>query len=87
MDEDGTQIYNRDHIVTHCVEFYQELWRSRRLQRNTIEPQQLHRPSMDDALPVILPAEVEASIKKLDHSKALVKTTLQVVFYKMVRKP
>ena len=26
---------------------------------------------MDDAPPVILPAEVEASIKKLDHSKAL----------------
>ena len=25
---------------------------------------------MDDAPPVILPAEVEASIKKLDHSKA-----------------
>ena len=32
MEEDGTQIYNRDCIVTCCVEFYQELYRSRRLQ-------------------------------------------------------
>ena len=70
MEEDGTQIHNRDCIVTCCVEFYQELYRSRRLQTNTIEPQQPHRPSMDDAPPVILPAEVEALIKKLDCSKA-----------------
>ena len=70
MEEDGTQIHNRDHIVTHCVEFYQELYRSRRLQTNTIEPQQAHRPSMDDTPSVILPAEVEALIKKLDCSKA-----------------
>ena len=55
MEEDGTQIHNRDCIVTHCVEFCQELYRSRRLQTNTIEPQQAHRPSMDDAPPVILP--------------------------------
>ena len=56
--------------VTCCVEFYQVLYRSRRLKTNTIESQQPHRPSMDDAPPVILPAEVEASIKKLGHSKA-----------------
>ena len=30
---------------------------------------QTHRPSMDGAPPVILPAEVEASIMKLDSSK------------------
>ena len=70
MEDDGTQIHNRNCIVTHCVEFYQELYRSRRLQRNTIEPQQPYTPSMDDASPVILPAEVEALIKKLDHTKA-----------------
>ena len=35
-----------------------------------MEPQQPHRPAMDDAPPIILPAEVEALIKKLDHSKA-----------------
>ena len=70
MEEDGTQIHNRDHIVTHCDEFYQELYRSRRLQTNTMEPQQPHRPSMDDAPPIILPTEVEVLIKKLDHSKA-----------------
>ena len=70
IEEDGTQIHNRDCIVTHCVEFYQELYRSRRLQTNSIGPQQPHRQSMDDVPPVILPAEVEASIKKLDHSKA-----------------
>ena len=70
MEEDGTKIHNRDCIVTHCVEVYQELYRSRRLQINTIEPQQPHKPSMDDAPPVILPTEVEALIKKLDHSKA-----------------
>ena len=70
MEEDGNQIHNRDCIVTCCVEFYQELYRSRRLQTNTIEPQQPHRQSMDDAPLVILPAKVEASIKKLGCSKA-----------------
>ena len=70
MEEDGTQIHNRECIVTCCVEFHQELYRTRRLQTNTTEPQQPHRPSMDDAPPVILPAEVEALIKKLHHSKA-----------------
>ena len=70
MEEDGTVIHNRDHIVTHCVEFYQELYGSRRLQTNTMEPQQPHRPSTDDTPPIILPAEVEAWIKKLDCSKA-----------------
>ena len=35
-----------------------------------MEPQQPHRLTMDDAPPVSLPAEVEAWIKKLDHSKA-----------------
>ena len=70
MEEDGTQIRNRDCIVTCCVEFYQELYRSRRLQTNAIEPQQPHKPLIDDASPVILPAKFEASIKKLDHSKA-----------------
>ena len=67
MEEDGTQIHNRDHIVTCCVEFYLELYRYRRLPMDTMEP---HSPVMDDALPVILPTEVEASIKKLDYSKA-----------------
>ena len=37
MEEDDTQIHNRDLIVRCCVEFYQELYRSRRLQTNTIE--------------------------------------------------
>ena len=81
MEEDGTLFHNRDYIVTHCVEFYLELYRSRRLQTSTMEPQQLHRPSMDDAPPIIQPAEVEALI-----ACPLVKTTLQVVFYKMVGK-
>ena len=67
LEEDGILIQNRDHIATCCVEFYLELYRSRRLQTNTKQP---HRPSMDGAPPVILPAEVEALIKKLDHSKA-----------------
>ena len=35
-----------------------------------MEPQQLHRPSIDEAPPIILPTEVEALIKKLDYSKA-----------------
>ena len=48
IEEDGTQIHNRYCIVTCCVEFYQELYRSRRLQTNTMEPQQPHRPSMDN---------------------------------------
>ena len=63
------RIHNRDHIVTSCVEFYQELYRSRRLQMDTMEPQQQHRQAVDNALPIILPSEIEASIKKLDHNK------------------
>ena len=70
MEEDGTQICNRDCIVTCCVEFYQEPYMSGRLQMDTTEPQQPHRLAVDDTLPIILPAEVEASIKKLDCSKA-----------------
>ena len=70
MKEDGTLIHNRDCIVTCCVEIYEELYRSTRLLIDTMEPQQPHRLAMDDTLPVILPAEVEASIKKLDCSKA-----------------
>ena len=70
IEEDGTRIHNRDCIVTPCVEFYQELYRSRRLQIDKMEPQQTDRPSMDDAPPIILAAEVEALIKKLDHNKA-----------------
>ena len=70
MKEDGTQIHNRDCIVTCCIESYQELYRSTRLPTNTVEPQQPHRPSTDDAPPIILPAEVGSLIKKLDHSKA-----------------
>ena len=83
MEEDGTQIHNRDCIVTHCVEFYQELYRSRMLQTNTMEPQQPHRLAVDDAPPIILPTEVEASIKKLDCSKAPVEDNITGVFYKM----
>ena len=63
-------IHNRDLIVTQCVQFYQDLYRSRRLPMDTTEPQQSHRPVMDGTLPIILPTEVEASIKKLDHSMA-----------------
>ena len=70
MGEDGTWIHNKDHIVTCCLEFYQELYRSRRLPMDTTEPQQPHRLAMHDAPSIILPTEVEASIKKLDHSKA-----------------
>ena len=70
IEEDVTQIHNRDCIVTCCVEFYQELYKSRRLPTYTTEPQQPHRLAMDDAPPIILPTEVEALIKKLDHSKA-----------------
>ena len=70
MEEDGTLIHNREHIVTCCVEFYHGLYRSRWLPMDTVEPQWPHRLVMDDAPPVILPTEVKASVKKLDHSKA-----------------
>ena len=69
MEEDGTLIHNRDCIVTCYVEFYQELYRSRRLQTNPMEPQQPHSQSMDDAPSIILPTKVEASTEKLDHNK------------------
>ena len=82
--KDGTWIHIRDHIITCCVEFYQELYRPRRLQTNTMELHQPHRPAMDDAPPIILPVEVEALIKNLDIARPLVKTTLQVVFYMMM---
>ena len=70
MEEDGTRIQNRDHIVKCCVEFYQKLYRSRRLPTDTMEPQQPHRLALDEAPPVILPGEIKASIKKLDCSMA-----------------
>ena len=69
-EEDDTWIHNRDCIVTHCVDLYQELYRSRRLPTDTTEPQQPHRPGMDSTASAILPIDVEALIKKLDCSKA-----------------
>ena len=86
MEEDGTLIHNRDPTLPCCVEFYQELYRSRRLQTNTMEPQQPHRPSMDEAPPIILPAEVEALIKKLECSKAPGEDNITGGVYKMVEK-
>ena len=54
---------------------------------DTTEPQQPHRPAMDNAPPVVLPTNVQALIKKLDHSKAPGEEILQVVFYNTMGKP
>ena len=70
MEEDGTTIHNKDRIITRCVEFYQELYRSRIVPAQNVEPQQLFRTTVVDTLPEILPEEVEVSLKRLDRNKA-----------------
>ena len=69
MEEDGTHIHDKDRIVKRCVEFYEELYRSRRASADQDSRDDRTTASTIDP-PSILRSEVEASIKRLKHNKA-----------------
>ena len=78
----GTHIHDKYRKVKRCVEFYEELYRSRRALAD--------QDSLDDRtttstidLPSILPSEVVAPIKRLKRSKAPERVTSQVASFKM----
>ena len=67
--EDGTHIHDKDRIVKRCVEFYEELHKSRRASADQDSRDDRTKTSSIDA-PAILRSEVEASIKRLKRNKA-----------------
>ena len=69
MEEDGTHIHDKDRIVKRCVEFYEELYKSRRASADQDSRDDRTTTSGIDA-PSILQSEVEASIKRLKRNKA-----------------
>ena len=69
MEEDGTHIHDKDRIVKRCVEFYEELYKSRRASADQDSRDDRTTTSNTDALS-ILQSEVEASIKRLKRNKA-----------------
>ena len=70
MEEDGTHIHDKDRILQKCVEFFEELYKSRRASADQDESRDNRKTtSSTDALP-ILQSEVEASIKRLKRNKA-----------------
>ena len=68
MEEDGMHIHDQDRIVKRCVEFYEELYRSRRASADQNSHVDRTTTSSIDP-PSILPLEVEAPIKRLKHNK------------------
>ena len=70
MEEDETHIHDKELIVKRCVEFYEELKRSRRASADQGSHDDRTTTSIIDP-PSILPSEVEASIKRLKRNKAL----------------
>ena len=69
MEEDGAHIHDKDRIVKRCVEYYKELYKSRRVSTDQDSHDDLTMTSTIDP-PSILPLEVEASIKRPKCSKA-----------------
>ena len=69
MEDDGTHIHDKDWIVKRCVEFYEELYRSRRASADQDLRDDRTTTSTIDP-PSILPSEVEVSIKRLKRNKA-----------------
>ena len=69
MEEDGTQLHDKDRIVKRCLEFYEELYRSRRASADQDSHDDRTTTSTIDP-PSILLSKVEASIKKLKRNKA-----------------
>ena len=59
MEEDETHIHDKESIVKRCVEFYEELYRSRRASANQASHDYPTTTSIIDP-PFILPSEVEA---------------------------
>ena len=69
MEEDGTNIHDKERIVKRCVEYYRELYRSRRASADQDSHDDPTTTSTIDP-PSILPSKVEASIKRLKRKKA-----------------
>ena len=69
MEEDGTHIHDKDRIVKRCVEFCEELYRSRRASADQNSHDDPTTISTIDP-PSVLPSEVEASIKRLKRNQA-----------------
>ena len=69
IKEDGTHIHDKDQIVNRCVEFYEELYKSRRSSADQGSHDDRTTTSTIDP-PSILPSEVEASINRLKCNKA-----------------
>ena len=63
MEEDGIHIHDKDQIVKRCVEFHEELYRSRRASADQDSHDDPTTTSTTDPLS-ILTSEVEASIKE-----------------------
>ena len=68
MEEDGTHIHDKEQIVKRCVEFYKELYKSRRASTDHDSHDDRTTTSTIDP-PSILLSEVEASIKRLKCNK------------------
>ena len=69
LEENGTHIHGKNRIVKKCVEFYEELYRSRRPSADQDTHDDRTTTSTFDP-PSILLLEVEASIKRLKRNKA-----------------
>ena len=68
MEEDGTHIHDKDRIVKRCVEFYEELYRSRRASADQDSCDDRTTFTIDPTF--LLSSEVEASMKRLKHNKS-----------------
>ena len=62
MEEDGTQVHDKDRIVKKCVDFGEEVYRSRIASADQVSHDDRAMTSSIDP-PSIPPREVEASIK------------------------
>ena len=80
-EEDGTHIHDKDRIVKRCVEFYEELYGSRRASADQDSHNDPTMVSTTDT-PSLLPSK-EASIKRLKHKKQRKRITSQMASFKM----
>ena len=81
MEEDGTYIHDKDRIVKRCVEYYEELYRSRRASADQDSHADPTTTSTIDP-PSIL-SSVEPSLKRLNPTKHQERITSQMASFKM----
>ena len=70
MEEDVTHIHDKDRIVKRCVEFYEELYKSRRASADQDDSRDDRTTTSNTDALSILQSEVEVSIKRLKRNKA-----------------